>query len=328
MSLPPAFCRGQGHRNPVRYATYDSRSRIYLSLDSKCFKMWRVGHELATLDFSGMHDSYISTVIFVPEHSVFLCAALDNTLKVFDQPRKSRVRFLPILASLAWDQSAVTAMAFNGDLDELITAGATGISVWRCEYYEGSAEEHAEAKGGRGPTGPRPRLASPWRFGRGVALRRRLALDVRLPNGRHAASASAPQWVSFIELQQSTQRLFASTAGYIFGYDLATGARLYSWDNLHSQPVTCMLYLPELRYVVTGSSDCTAKIWLLRPGGKLEVQQTVSSPHTKAIIAVKEYVAGAALLTASADGAVMLWSLGTFEPLQRMKVGRRTWGGG
>ena len=145
------------NQKPLRHVVFNSSKSMFTSTDEKGMRGWRnessraTGHACTAAtgsttgvgvgidDFSSANEPFFpnapkttcfySAVTFVRELSVYFVAALDGTLRMYDDRMGEVSRF-------KWEpyQGAVLKMVYNPVLDELITAGKHGIMFWRCRY--------------------------------------------------------------------------------------------------------------------------------------------------------------------------------------------------
>ena len=128
----------------------------------------------------------------------------------------------------------------------------------------------------------------------------------------------------------------------MYGYDAGTGEKLFSWQLIHPQPITSMVFLcsAERRLFVTAGRDGSVKVWRVR--GKepdewnLQLLRTVgdgsrdrqgSRPHVHSLVSKRVFAQSQAQLkrrrrlTAAHTRHVLLYSTftrctGTRAPLQ------------
>ena len=85
------------------------------------------------------------------------------------------------------------------------------------------------------------------------------------------------------------------------------------------------VFCAELRMFITAGRDGAVKVWRVRgPTPKqwtTQLVQTIGdSTMDKPVVSMAPMMGDAALLTATSEGVVQLWSLETFEPVHKMRV--------
>jgi WD40 repeat protein len=71
----------------------------------------------------------------------------------------------------------------------------------------------------------------------------------------------------------------------------------------HESSIECLDFSPNSQFVITGSSDCTAKVWSNKTGKCIKVLE-----HASTVGCVKFSYNGEYVLTASWDNTVIVWS--------------------
>ncbi|WIA34924.1 hypothetical protein OEZ86_013208 [Tetradesmus obliquus] len=250
---------------------------------------------------------------------VILAACLDCSLKVYAM-EKMRLR-----SSMTWTCGVVTALLYNSHNDTIITAGAAGVKLWGSKAdCEGYAHEKAL------PASDRPWLSAagevvPWCYGRFQQAQELLTYQVPgLKTKLTAADMAVPDagdisWVSDMQLLAQQQLLLVMFQADVYGYDAASGARLYSWRGLAQQPLVSMAFLAGQQQLVTAAREPTIAVWQLQQGGRLDRLCSLgcfaAGAHCVAPAAGRPW-----LLSASLDGFVVAWSTDSWQQLFRMKL--------
>ena len=131
---------------PLRQVVFNTSRRTFTSTDEKGMRGWRYAPTAEAADdapaASGGGEPFYpnapkttcfySAVTYVRELALYFVAALDGTLRVYDDRMNELSRF-------RWAQGAVLRMVYNPALDELVTAGKHGIMFWRCRYDAAAA---------------------------------------------------------------------------------------------------------------------------------------------------------------------------------------------
>eukprot|EP00854_Cymbomonas_tetramitiformis_P020527 gene20527-24603_t len=318
----------RGHRNPIRHVTYNSHLRQFCSLDDRCLKLWKInGDEISTHNFPSGQFCYLTTIIFVERHNLYLAPALDRTLKVYDER-------MNLVNSLPWgkDQGTVAHLTYNPIRDEVITSGAGGIKIWACvpDDYRLSDLMNAVPQPSSKQPGSIMHQTVTWRKRKKTHLLLRYPLKLPfVPKSNPNTSEEA--WVPPPYLNSESQLLFCFFAANLYAYNIAADEKnplgfnstqlqpCWVWTTLHTQPITCVSYIPSRQFIITGGRDAIVKVWRQKPGGTLQMLRTIGS-HTKSVVSVSVHPSENSILTAALDGSAQLWSLDTFEPMHRMKL--------
>jgi WD40 repeat protein len=86
-------------------------------------------------------------------------------------------------------------------------------------------------------------------------------------------------------------------------------------NEIHKMAITCCVYSPEAKYLITGSADTDIKIWSLN-GGLMETLRI----HFKAVTRlVLDPFNANLVLSSSLDGSVKMWSLDVMQVLYEYK---------
>ncbi len=122
-------------------------------------------------------------------------------------------------------------------------------------------------------------------------------------------------WVKKIDIDSLNCHLYCCTAKDLFIYDF-NGNMLRHYENVHKLAVTCCVYSPTARVVITGSLDCEIKIWSLA-GGLLETFKGHSMPISSIILNPHN---SNLILSASLDGTIKMWSLDIMQPIYQLTL--------
>lgn len=77
------------------------------------------------------------------------------------------------------------------------------------------------------------------------------------------------------------------------------------YGNVHRTAITCCVYSPSAKLVITASLDTEIKLWSLA-GGLIETLKGHSAPITKLVL--NPYNSNI-FLSSSLDGTIKMWSL-------------------
>ncbi|CAD7698424.1 unnamed protein product [Ostreobium quekettii] len=311
------------HTSPVRQVVYQASTQRYVSLDDKCIKAWKLDpttpsrtREVVTLHFPAFQPSFISCLVYVDHLKMYFAAALDHTLKLYTDSLKLK-------ASLEWKGGAVLSLLYNEAQDELISAGSDGVKIWYSEKYFTSAQEERRVLSGCRQR--RARVSPVWCLGPHQTVCERMCLRVpgctrgALGQGLGPGGPGEGEWCHRMVLHKESQTLLVLFFGNVYGFSMGNGTRTFSWEALHAQPITGLVYLPDIFTAFTASQDGKVVNWRILADGT--VQQFAS------LSGVASPVSGLALgpdskslLTSTLDGTVTLWALESRMVMFRMKV--------
>ena len=92
----------------------------FVSLDDKSIRIWepqtdyKKGKEVDHIIFPKNQTNFIQTIIYIHKLKVYVASALDMTLKIYDTKYTE-------IASVQTCQRAILCLAYNNELDELVT---------------------------------------------------------------------------------------------------------------------------------------------------------------------------------------------------------------
>lgn len=86
--------------------------------------------------------------------------------------------------------------------------------------------------------------------------------------------------------------------------------------DVHRMAITCCVYSPTAKVVVTGSLDTEVKVWSLA-GGLLETFRGHSKAITKIIL--NPYNSNL-IISSSLDGIIKMWSLDIMQPIYQLNL--------
>jgi WD40 repeat protein len=101
----------------------------FISWDVKQILLWESNLStgrpviLSNMKFSSQ-PNFICSVIYIPKLKIFLAAALDMSFKIYD-------RHLTLLESIHHEERAILQLEYDPKKDILLSAGASGISIWK-----------------------------------------------------------------------------------------------------------------------------------------------------------------------------------------------------
>ena len=250
---------------PLRHVVFNTSRGIFTTTDEKGMRGWRV-HPTHFDDFTFIPNApkttcFFSAVSFVESLAVYFVAALDGTLRVLDDRMHA-------LSTFKWDpyQGAVLNMVYNPALDELITAGKSGIMFWTCVYDSRAATAWMNDNMRVGEKGEGASKAStsifegrrvPWRGGgfSEVVLRHKIDRaaysSARTPTSAHddaderatGSDAARSPWFSHMALDVRLQKLAVATERSVFIFAVDSGALLSRHIGIHSARIRDLKFI-------------------------------------------------------------------------------------
>ena len=114
----------------------------------------------------------------------------------------------------------------------------------------------------------------------------------------------AKDWIKKIDIDSLNNHLYCCTARDLFIYDF-NGNMMRHYPNVHKMAITCCVYSPTAKVVITGSVDNDIKIWSLA-GGLIETFRAHSMPISSIVLNPHN---SNLVLSSSLDGTIKMWSL-------------------
>ncbi|XP_059170361.1 WD repeat-containing protein 97-like isoform X2 [Physella acuta] len=117
------------------------------------------------------------------------------------------------------------------------------------------------------------------------------------------------------ETASKSQRMFFILGCGLVVYNVFSGLEVCRKKDLHNQPITALVFFNPLKYLITGAKDGCIKVW----DGNWKVQM-VFVGHSKAINFLRIYPYGSAFISASLDCTIRVWSMETFDEIDKTVV--------
>ncbi|XP_071822870.1 uncharacterized protein [Apostichopus japonicus] len=160
----------------------------------------------------------INHLLSVPQHRVFIGFCSDMSLRVFTD-------VLHKCSELSKTEipTSVLCMAYNEDMDELVTGGHGSLQTWKMAHVE---------------------LRDPLTPGRPIDC-----------------GIRSEDWVRDIRVFQKQRQLVALCNEGIYMIDYVTNQQVFHMPNWHDTALTSFVWYRPLEYFITASMDGTIKVW-------------------------------------------------------------------
>lgn len=197
-----------------------------VSVDSRSVRLWDVFRQRKRLVFPFGKTSFLRTILFIPEKSVYVAASVDMCLKFYDLQ-------LECVSSMRIEQRAVYKLNYNSLTGELITAGIDGVTLW--SWHEWRSEEW-------------DRRSKLWRLVTRYDIKPRKLLE-------------ESQWAQGVEVDSTNELLHVLCNDSVIVYSATTGHVTDRLMHIHSQTVTDSLFYASSHYYVTSCNAGEIKVW-------------------------------------------------------------------
>jgi len=118
------------------------------------------------------------------------------------------------------------------------------------------------------------------------------------------------EWFKKIDIDSVNCQLYCCTERDLFIYDF-NGNLIRHYAAMHKMAITCCVYSPTAKVVITGSADGDIKVWS-SAGGLLETFRAHSLPISSLILNPHNTNL---ILSASLDGSIKMWSLDIMQQI-------------
>ena len=163
------------------------RNEFFVSWDRKNAFVWQHNRLLKTFRFPASAPHYLTTITFLQRLNIFLTTTSDFCFNLYDKS-------FHLLEIIKHEERAILSMEQDHDAGLVVTAGATGVSVWR--------------------------------------VYRNLSLDMTHVIEKMYTFAESPTWVTKIIYDSSTQgKVFATVERSVYVFDI--NSRRYISYDLH-----------------------------------------------------------------------------------------------
>ena len=185
-----------------------------MSWDDSGVTLWSRDHSdkknipylLHQLKFPKNEQGYITTLAYIPKLKVFVAAALDMSFKIYD-------RTLALVESIRHEERAILALEHDLLTDQLIVAGASGVSVWRVFRSISLSQEHV--------------------------MEKLFVFD------------GCREWVSKVVLEPKTSRVYALVGRTAYVLSLKRRAVIACLENVHEASLTKICWYARSAFYLT-----------------------------------------------------------------------------
>lgn len=217
-------------------------------------RVWNAESGQAELKLTGQHEGFVNSAVYSPDAATIATASDDKTAVLWNAGSGAVERVLKGHAA------AVRSAVFSPDGKRLLTAStdktarlwdvATGAEIRKFEGHAwGVLSAAFSADGSKVITGSEDNTARVWN------------VDGNEPPLVLAGHTAAVSSVAFLPDARGSRVITGSFDYTAKLWDGVTGKEILTLKG-HSQEVTCVNASPSGRYLLTGSRDGTALVWL------------------------------------------------------------------
>ena len=117
-------------------------------------------------------------------------------------------------------------------------------------------------------------------------------------------------WIRKIDIDTDNYQLYCCTNSDLYIYDF-NGRLIRTYLEVHRMTITCCVYSPKSKLVITASADTTIKVWSLI-GGLTSVFKGHTKAITKLLLNPKD---SNLVISSSLDGFIKIWSLDIMQQI-------------
>lgn len=262
-------------------------------------RLWRVkpGNLLRTMRG---HPFPVSAVKFSPNGAMLATGSTDGIIRIWN------VSDARLLKELTGHAGRISGLSFSGDGRYLVSgADDFTVRIWRMSNF--SLYQLID-EGMSAITGVKfspDNLSIAWSEANGTVRIRTLAGSWKLVFNLDGLSAHS------LDFHPAGDRLAAGFSnGSIHIIDIASGYSIQILKS-HTQPVNCLAFTADGRWLVSGSKDGSARLWSAEEDGLQASPRQIFSGHSDAIRCISLSPDGKLLASGSEDETVRLWRLPT-----------------
>jgi WD40 repeat protein len=121
----------------VKQVVFNKHTKKYVSLDVKCMRLWDLHREHKIVRFK--KDNFIQALVYIETRQVYLAAAMDMSIKVYDQ-NLEKVCVSSTSNDISIEERALTSLVYDFNTETLVTGSVTGCHIWN---FRGSRYKRA-----------------------------------------------------------------------------------------------------------------------------------------------------------------------------------------
>jgi len=277
--------------------------RLVTGGDDKTIKIWEIatGKELFALP--GAHEAAVSCVAFSPDGRQIVSGDGSGEIKGWDAANLDKA-----ITLIRHGNDWIPSVSFSPDGKQLVSAGSRDkvIKVWDAatgaEIIAFSGSEHADGVicTDFSPNGKHI-VSGDWSattdWGGDIII-----WDAA--SGNEVMKFAVKSWTTAVSFSPDG-KLLASAAGGDWGLinirDALTGT-IVTTINGSGMP-NSIAFSPDNKYIVSGGSDCTVKVWDIATGKRV----TTLRGHGNAVSSVVFTLDGKRIVSGSEDGTIKVW---------------------
>lgn len=317
-----------GHNAVVNGVCYNRHQDCFVSSDDTCLRLWSAQKgELRRVELPARTNSFIQAIAYVESRQLYVAAALDGTLKLYDAN-------LSELASVFTGRGAIRSLIFDAKHNRLLSGGVDGCAAWLVRGKPLGASEGgvnpnyelsllstffsapAAAPFPADSNGPDPSTTPATTVGpklvRGSkTFRKQGAME--LPHER--------AWVCNLQLNADKTRLYAQSKQCVDVFSAVDGRFLETYRDLFPKEYGAILAFvvhDKTQYIVCGCLNGWIFVVSLHPVSVVHVFKD----HTLRVTGLVVHSSSNLILSSSLDGTVRLWDLEARRQAHRLNIGQ------
>ncbi|TYZ53304.1 hypothetical protein PybrP1_002399 [[Pythium] brassicae (nom. inval.)] len=317
-----------GHNAVVNGVCYNRHQDCFVSSDDTCLRLWSaLKGELRRVELPARTSSFIQAIVYVESRQLYVAAALDGTLKIYDAS-------LSELASVFTGRGAILSLVFDAKHGRLLSGGVDGCAAWLVRGKPVGASESSvnpsyelsllptffSAPPASTPTASSPADSNGHDPGATTAASARAGVG----SSRKRGAVEPPHqraWVCNLQLNADKTRLYAQSKQCVDVFSAADGRFLETYRDLFPKEYGAILAFvvhEKTQYIVCGCLNGWVFVVSLHPVSVVHVFKD----HTLRVTGLAVHSSSNLILSSSLDGTVRLWDLEARRQAHRLDIGQ------
>jgi WD40 repeat protein len=297
--------RTMHHERIVNCVAFSRDGQLIVSGSAdRTIRVWDASTGIPRIVLSG-HTDQVLSVAFSSDSNLIVSGSEDSTLRVWDTATGLQASQLVATGS----EDAVTFVTFSKDMRFIIAGTRYNIRVWSADTVTsvltidhpiGSPSSIAVSRNEN-------LIASESHHGT-IRLRDATAGDSQL-----CIEPGQKDWITSIAISDDGKLLAVGYRnGPLWVSKMTMSADVNRRNHTgHKDKIMAVAFSGDGMFIVSGSADCTAKVWSAKTG----VELSTMSGHTKSVTSVALSGDGKLVVSGSADCTVRLWEAKTSTEL-------------